>query len=112
MRADSQGLRRDNIFNGGICARIDEDQSGGSGGASVNNLVPQCDMFADDPISVNLGTAANQVGYPTSVDRCWCTGRGTQLRCSSSGLRDCPAGSSSCTPMPPLPAGNFSMCAH
>ena len=95
----SVGVRRDNRFNGGICARA----------PASHGLTPAGDTFGDDPISLAHGSAADQVGYPAGVDRCWCTGRGNQIRCSQSGSRHCAEGQS-CTPMLPRPFGDWSMC--
>jgi len=102
LDAYSEGMRRNDRFNGGICARIhDPDYM----------LTPDFDQFGDDPISLEHGEAANQVGYPEGVDRCWCTGNGDELRCSQSGIRHCGVGTEEfCNPLPPLPFGDWSMC--
>jgi len=100
LDAYSEGMRRDDRFNGGICARIDN---------AAYMLTPDDDLFADDPISVAHGSAANQIGYPSGGDRCWCTGHGQQIRCSQSGTRSCAHGES-CVPMPPRAFGDWAMC--
>ena len=103
----SVGVRRHNRFNGGICARA----------ADSHQLTPAGDTFGDDPISVALGRAADQEGYPAWVsagargDRCWCTGHGNQIRCSQSGTRHCSNGQV-CSQMLPRPFGDWSMCTY
>jgi hypothetical protein len=74
LDAYSEGMRRSNDFNGGICARIDD--SDGSDGRDWQ-LTPFDDLYADDPISVDADLfdpdpekkqyGANQIGYPSAV---------------------------------------------
>jgi hypothetical protein len=81
LDAYSEGMRRHNDFNGGICARIDD--SPGSEGRAYR-LTPFDDIYADDPISFNAGLfhakpegfndaaptekyGANQLGFPDAV---------------------------------------------